>query len=519
MVTVGLRSRAVSSKTCCGVLVRYELVFWCTMATCTSYLLRNLPSVVLADPQGIASELGWSNEQSGIINSAFYYGYFIAQPFSGALASRFGGVPVLLISATGCILVGAVLPFVAPLGVAPTAALIVIEGIFQSPLYPATSLILALWVLPEERSRAMAIVDGGSYLATGFVMGFGSLACEALGWRALFWLACASLLAWLIAFAARGWSSPDAYVAFHQWSVEREEKRGELGEGEDADKRELERELLLPPQRAVEAGGIDKEGKNENESESEKTFAIYSLFFRSPAVWAALYTPTTINYVIYGYTTFLPVYTRHVLGFSASAAIVLVLPNVTKFIAGQVAAYVCDAMISTGCISVTRARKLFTTLATVVPAAALVTIALLPVEQGTATATMVLFAVAVSFTGVATSGVTTSPIDLAPNEYSGALKGLANGVAQLGGVFSPMVDGLLLQGGDCPKESAFLANATLAEQQSRSPSCIAAWKTAFLVCAAVATSGAIVFGIFGSGESLFEGEDEDGAGEGEGSDW
>ena len=148
------------------MLLRHELVLWCTMATLTNYLLRNLPSVVLADPKGISAEFGWSNEDSGFINSAFYWGYFLAQPFTGALSSRYGGKPVLLASAAGCVAVGALVPFVAPLGIAPTAALIVVEGIFQSPLYPATSLILAMWVLPEERSRAMAIVDGGSYLVS-----------------------------------------------------------------------------------------------------------------------------------------------------------------------------------------------------------------------------------------------------------------------------------------------------------------------------------------------------------------
>ena len=109
-----------TAKTSCGS-VRLELVGWCTLATFVHYLLRNIPSVVLADPKGISAEYGWSNEDSGFINSAFYWGYFLAQPFTGALASRYGGKPVLLVSALGCICCGALVPFVASLGTGATA--------------------------------------------------------------------------------------------------------------------------------------------------------------------------------------------------------------------------------------------------------------------------------------------------------------------------------------------------------------------------------------------------------------
>ena len=124
--------------------------------------------------------------------------------------------------------------------------------------------------------------------ATGLVMGFGSLACEAIGWRALFWCACACIFAWALVFAARVWSSPEEWVT----ACLAEEAAAARREGGEGDVR-LDRELLLPTQPSSAAGN---EKKNEKNEKKKKKRAIpWGLFFSSPAVYAALYAPTCIN--------------------------------------------------------------------------------------------------------------------------------------------------------------------------------------------------------------------------------
>jgi ACS family sodium-dependent inorganic phosphate cotransporter len=136
----------------------------------------------------MAQDFGWSPSVSGVVQSAFFWGYILSQLPGGYLSSRYGGRTTLPAGVGLFSLATAAVPLLA--GTVPGLCLSrAAVGLGEAVAPSAATDMVSRIVPPEERSRAVAFVFAGLH--------FGSIA---------------GLLAapWLIANA--GW--PAVFLSF-----------------------------------------------------------------------------------------------------------------------------------------------------------------------------------------------------------------------------------------------------------------------------------------------------------------
>jgi ACS family D-galactonate transporter-like MFS transporter len=118
----------------------------------------------------------------GVILSAFFWGYAVMQIPAGWLADRFATDKLLIISSffwgifqiiTGFVSSGKTFMFI-----------LALLGVAESPMYPASTKMQAVWLTSKERGRGVAVFDSGAAMGTAlggpivvlFITWFG-------GWR------------------------------------------------------------------------------------------------------------------------------------------------------------------------------------------------------------------------------------------------------------------------------------------------------------------------------------------------
>lgn len=144
---------------------RYRVVLLCTVSNLVCYADRTNISVALIP---MSRDAGWSVQQQGLILSAFWVGYVGTQILGGWAAhpDRMGGRAVL---ATGVFLWSiftALTPMAALSSLPLLLAARVSMGLGEGVSMPSIHALLGVWVLPSERTRAVAIATGGQHLGT-----------------------------------------------------------------------------------------------------------------------------------------------------------------------------------------------------------------------------------------------------------------------------------------------------------------------------------------------------------------
>ena len=113
----------------------------------------------------MAREFGWNATVSGLVQSAFFYGYMICQLPGGYLSTRFSGSRMLPIgvglwsAATFALpAVGGSIP-----GLCVSRSFV---GLGEAMAPAAVADVIARMSPPEERSRSVSFVNSGLYLGT-----------------------------------------------------------------------------------------------------------------------------------------------------------------------------------------------------------------------------------------------------------------------------------------------------------------------------------------------------------------
>lgn len=166
----------------------------------------------------------------------------------------------------------------------------------------------------------------------------------------------------------------------------------------------------------------------------------YSHIFRSKPFWALLAVQIGHDYGLYTLLTDLPKYMSSVLkltvemrGYTTS------LPHLCSIIYSVIVSWLTDKMIIYNYVSQTNARKINTTIATVIPACLIIGASFAGCDQ---TVVVILFILGVMFMGSSLSGIKTNSLDLSPN-YAGTVMALTNGIASFTGMLSPFLVGIL----------------------------------------------------------------------------
>jgi ACS family D-galactonate transporter-like MFS transporter len=154
-----------------------------TLATAFNYVDRSLMGV--AKPY-LTSELQISPEMMGLLFSAFAWTYAAAQLPGGLVLDRIGtrltyGLSLALWSAAT--FVHGLMGSVAGLLGARLAL-----GIAEAPCFPANSRILVSWFPQGERARANSVYAVGQYVGMGFMLPLLGWIAAMWGWRMMFFL-------------------------------------------------------------------------------------------------------------------------------------------------------------------------------------------------------------------------------------------------------------------------------------------------------------------------------------------
>lgn len=175
-----------------------RIVVSCAAATFSAALQRvALPAVAVL----LLEELSLGMEAMGTLQAAVLGGYVLGQIPSGALADRWGGLPVL---ATGLALwsiaTSMIATFSTSWGAAALPLLVTLRamvGLAQSCMMPAVAASVSHSVPPDRRASSSGIIYACFSLGTVVGLGMSPPLAAVMGWQAVF--ACYGALGLVVA--------------------------------------------------------------------------------------------------------------------------------------------------------------------------------------------------------------------------------------------------------------------------------------------------------------------------------
>ncbi|EOY31229.1 Phosphate transporter 4,5 isoform 2 [Theobroma cacao] len=237
----------------------------------------------------MSHQFGWNPSVAGLVQSSFFWGYALSQLPGGWLSKIFGGRKVLEIGVLAWSLATALVPVLA--GFMPGLLLSrILVGIGEGVSPSAATDLIARSIPLEERSRAVSFVFGG--LSVGSVTGLllAPPLIQNFGWESVFSI---------FGILGIGW-----YLGFHF-----------IGEGRALNAVEHAALLQSADQNkswnnSPEESADQKNSWNNSLDELRASLqdVPWKAFFRSPAVWAMIYTHFCGSWGHYTCLSWLPTY-------------------------------------------------------------------------------------------------------------------------------------------------------------------------------------------------------------------
>ncbi|WP_439654741.1 MFS transporter [Trinickia terrae] len=162
---------------------RYKILVLLAIGTMINYLDRTVLGI--AAPQ-LTKELGINAAVMGVMFSAFSWTYVAAQIPGGLFLDRFGSKLTYYLAMTFWSLCTLLQGFVH--GVSPLLACRLGLGVAESPCFPTNSRVVATWFPQSERALATGTYTVGEYIGLAFFSPFLFALMGAYGWRTLFYV-------------------------------------------------------------------------------------------------------------------------------------------------------------------------------------------------------------------------------------------------------------------------------------------------------------------------------------------
>jgi ACS family sodium-dependent inorganic phosphate cotransporter len=371
----------------------------------------------------MAQEYGWSPSVSGLVQSAFFWGYILSQLPGGYLTSAHGGRRVMPAGVGMWSLATAAVPLLASTvpGLCISRAAV---GLGEAVAPSAATDMVSRVVPPSERSTAVSVVFGG--LHVGSILGL--LAAPAIisrfGWETVFVVFGAAGLAWVAWFEALmadiAANDPDAAAALTQ------DRLGSAGSS-----------VSSSSQHDLDSSS----GSHGGHAAGPLAGVVpWRAFLRSRAVRALMYTHFCNNWFHYTMLAWLPTYFTDTLSVDLThAAQTALLPPLAGIAASSVAGPAADALIARG-VPVGAVRKLAQAVAFLVPAGCLLGAAAQPADASGVTVGLITAALGISSFSLA--GLYCTHQDLSP-KYCSALLGLTNTSGAVPGILGVAFTGWL----------------------------------------------------------------------------
>jgi MFS transporter, ACS family, D-galactonate transporter len=194
-----------------------------TVGTMINYLDRAVLGV--AAPS-MTRELGLDAVVMGIVFSAFSWTYAAAQIPGGAFVDRVGA----RLSYFWSVSIWSVFTLLQGLssGLVSLLTFRLGLGVAEAPCYPTNSRVLSTWFPQHERARATGVYSVGQYFGLAFLSPLLFWIVAELGWRALFWIAGVAGLLFAVAWL-KLYRDPHDHPTVNQAELEYIEAGGGLG--------------------------------------------------------------------------------------------------------------------------------------------------------------------------------------------------------------------------------------------------------------------------------------------------
>ncbi|XP_015174625.1 PREDICTED: sialin isoform X2 [Polistes dominula] len=426
---------------------RYVVAILAFLGFFTSYILRvNLSVAIVAMTEDKIDENGniyrkrefdWDSKTKGLVLSSFFYGYISTQLFGGWLGARIGGKRVFGIGIAATAFFTIITPPLVRISVYILVALRIVEGICEGVTYPCIHAIWAHWAPPLERSKLATLAFSGSFLGTVFAMPISGIMAEHFGWPSVFYVFGVVGIIWFIAW----W----IFVKDHP----------------EDDPRISEAEL----QYIQSSIGVT--------TNKIKIKHPWKAMLTSPPVWAIVAAHFSENWGFYTMLTQLPTFMKDVLKSELEATgFMSALPYLAMTLVVQFSGQLADYLRTKKILTTTQVRKLFNCGAFIFQTIFMTSAAFV----STKVTVVICITIAVGLGGFAWSGFGVNHLDIAP-KHASVLMGIGNTIATLPGVVSPIITGYVVQ------------NKSATE-----------WRTVFIIAGTVYLLGAVIYGIFASGE-------------------
>nr|XP_013098998.1 unnamed protein product [Stomoxys calcitrans] len=358
-------------------------------------------------------EFKWSKQEIAYIFSSFSWGYVISQFFAGPLCKELGvkntfGWTILISAA-----LSAITPYcVMWKGWQAFCLIRFIHGLVQGLTFPCAIQHLAKWLPAKERNRLGAFSFTGMECGTVLALALsGIIAKGSMGWLGIFYVSAGIGFMWCLLWLIFGANSA-----------------GETRFISKAEKHFIESSI-------------------NGASKSDVT--------KIPTPWKAILTSGPFLALIvvrcahvYGWSTFetqIPSYFHGVLKMEIkSNALYSALPFLASWFISFVYMFLGDVLQAKGTVSLTALRRIFSSLASWIPALGLIAIGFM--NQETKTWALAIMILSVGANSGKTIGILLNNIDLSPN-HAGVLMALSNIPAFSMAIISPLVVGFIVTDG------------------------------------------------------------------------
>ncbi|XP_049291666.1 sialin-like [Anopheles funestus] len=381
----------------------------------------------------------WNQNMQSHILGAYFYGYLLTSLPAGPMAERYGPQRLIGYSFLLCALVTALFPIFAAINVWVVIVGRFLIGVLSGCVYPTLHNVISRWIPPNEKSKAVACIAGGSTFGTVITWPFAGLLTEHFGWVYAFYVpAFLSALVGVIWF----WLIADA-PSEHKTITKEERDLIEASFGNTVSKTKAKPPLVqvitsLPFIALV--------------------LSHYSSF------WG-------LNFFV----TQAPKFINEVLGFNlTNAGFLSSLPYLARMFSGFFFGYIGDCMRRKEIMAVTSLRKFFIVFSHFLPGAFLIA---LPFIGQDPIVTVSCIIACLGFNGASTITNLVNAQDLAPN-FAATLYGMMNFLATTAGFLAPMV------------VAYFTKEKNTMEE----------WKYVFLLTASFYIVSGLFFTVFGSGK-------------------
>lgn len=173
---------------------RWQLILLLQSGFIIEYTLRVNASVAVVQ---MKEDFGWTEDQRGLMLSAFYWGYAAGQLPSALLVQITGAKYLFAASIFFAAFLTILLPIAAEFSFGAALFLRAITGLAESAAFPATFYMYPKWVPAEEQTSMITMVMSGLYLGEIIcfllsgdlvVSKFSLFGVQIGGWIAVFWV-------------------------------------------------------------------------------------------------------------------------------------------------------------------------------------------------------------------------------------------------------------------------------------------------------------------------------------------